>query len=72
MKSNNKFTRFTLRSLEKVDIEFGLMALAHNLRKWAKRKITEEILPQDPTRQTQNRKTQLHIFKNQQCFALAA
>lgn len=33
MKSNNKFTRFTLRGLEKVNIEFGLMAIAHNLRK---------------------------------------
>ncbi len=36
MKSNNKFTRFTLRSLTKVHIEFGLMAIAHNLRKMAK------------------------------------
>lgn len=33
LKSNNKFTRFTLRGLEMVEIEFGLMALAHNLRK---------------------------------------
>jgi hypothetical protein len=31
MKSNNRFTRFSLRGLAKVDIEFGLMALAHNL-----------------------------------------
>lgn len=37
MKSNNKFTRFTLRGLDKVNLEFGLMALAHNLRKLAKR-----------------------------------
>lgn len=36
LKSNNKFTRFTLRGLEKVNLEFGLMALAHNLRKMAK------------------------------------
>jgi transposase len=35
MKSNNRFTRFSLRSLVKADIEFGLMALAHNLRKLA-------------------------------------
>lgn len=33
LKSNNKFNRFTLRGLEKVNIEFGLMAIAHNLRK---------------------------------------
>jgi transposase len=37
LKANNKFTRFTLRGLEKVNIEFGLMALAHNLRKMAKK-----------------------------------
>lgn len=36
LKSNHKFTRFTLRGLEKVNLEFGLMALAHNLRKMAK------------------------------------
>ena len=36
LKSNNKFTRFTLRGLEKVNLEFGLMALAHNLRKMAR------------------------------------
>lgn len=36
LKSNNKFSRFTLKGLEKVNIEFGLMALAHNLRKLVK------------------------------------
>lgn len=35
MKSNNKFTRFSMKGLEKVAVEFGLMAIAHNLRKWA-------------------------------------
>lgn len=34
-KSNNKFNRFTLRSIEKTMIEFGLVAIAHNLRKMA-------------------------------------
>jgi transposase len=33
LKSNNKFNRFTLRGLQKVTLEFGLMAIAHNLRK---------------------------------------
>ncbi|MBA8987601.1 transposase, partial [Sphingobacterium cellulitidis] len=37
MKSNNKFTRFSMKGLEKVTVEFGLMAIAHNLRKWAKK-----------------------------------
>lgn len=39
LKSNNKFTRFTLKGLEMVEIEFGLMALAHNLRKLTKNKV---------------------------------
>jgi transposase len=34
LKSNNKFNRFTLRGLDKVNIEFGLMAIGHNFRKW--------------------------------------
>jgi transposase len=33
IKFNNKFNRFTLRGLDKVDIEFGLVAISHNLRK---------------------------------------
>jgi len=33
LKSNNKFNRFTLKGLSKVNIEFGLMAIGHNLRK---------------------------------------
>lgn len=33
IKSNRNFKRFTLRGLEKVDLEFGLHALAHNIRK---------------------------------------
>lgn len=35
IKYNNKFNRFTLKGLEKVEIEFGLVAIAHNLRKIA-------------------------------------
>jgi transposase len=35
LKFNNKFNRFTLKGLNKVNIEFGLMAIGHNLRKLA-------------------------------------
>lgn len=35
LKQNKGFTRFSLRGLEKVEIETGLMALAHNLSKIA-------------------------------------
>lgn len=33
LKHNNGFRRFSLKGLEKVELEFGLMALGHNLRK---------------------------------------
>jgi Transposase DDE domain len=35
IKHNRGFRRFHLRGLDKVSIEFGLIALAHNLKKWA-------------------------------------
>ncbi len=40
LKSNNKFERFTLRGIEKVRLEFLLMAIGHNLRKIAALKIS--------------------------------
>ncbi len=33
LKSNNKFNRFTFTGLEKVELEFLLMAIGHNFRK---------------------------------------
>ncbi|NOJ76730.1 IS1182 family transposase [Empedobacter stercoris] len=33
MKHNNNFRRFSLKGIQKTELEFGLMALAHNLRK---------------------------------------
>jgi sulfatase maturation enzyme AslB (radical SAM superfamily) len=33
IKSNRNFKRFTHRGLDKVELEFGLHALAHNMRK---------------------------------------
>lgn len=46
------FKRFNLRSLPKVSVEFGLVALAHNLRKYAN-KITsmDKKTPQNPLRE---------------------
>jgi hypothetical protein len=37
LKSNNKFSRFTLRKMDKVNIEFGLMSIGHKPRKLAKK-----------------------------------
>jgi hypothetical protein len=34
LKNNRHFRRFMLRGLEKVHVEFGLVAMAHNLMKW--------------------------------------
>lgn len=39
LKSNNKFTRFTLTGLEKVELEVLLMAIGHNLRKMVAKSI---------------------------------
>lgn len=35
LKSNNNFNRFTFIGLENVELEFLLMSMGHNLRKWA-------------------------------------
>ena len=35
LKNNKQFKRFHLRGLKKVEIEFGLLAIAHNLAKIA-------------------------------------
>ena len=36
IKSNNIFNRFRMRGLPKVEVDFGLACIAHNLRKWSK------------------------------------
>ena len=36
IKHNKNFKRFMLRGVEKVEIEVGLLAIAHNLKKMAK------------------------------------
>lgn len=56
LKSNNKFNRFTFVGLEKVTLEFLLMAIGHNLRKMAAKganwlklsTIIGRIRPQSP------------------------
>lgn len=42
MKSNNRFNRFSMRGLEKIDVEFALMCIGHNLRKWVKKRQKDE------------------------------
>ena len=38
IKYNHGFKRFRLKSAEKVSVEWGLVAIAHNLRKYIARK----------------------------------
>lgn len=40
LKSNNKFNRFTFKGLEKVELEFLLMAIGHNFRKMVAKGVT--------------------------------
>ncbi|HEY1006890.1 MAG TPA: transposase, partial [Sphingobacteriaceae bacterium] len=34
IKHNKGYRRFMLRGMKKVEVEIGLLAIAHNLRKW--------------------------------------
>lgn len=43
LKSNNNFNRFTFRGLEKVEMEFLLMALGHNFRKWSSKQANSAL-----------------------------
>jgi len=35
LKQNGRFRRFHLRGLEKVEVEWGILSMAHNLKKLA-------------------------------------
>ena len=48
IKSNRLFKRFLLKSLKKVNIEFGLLAIAHNIKKWWARLQQAIIVPLRP------------------------
>lgn len=72
MKSNNKFSRFTLRSLEKVNIEFGLMAIGHNLRKLAAKRYSDQENQQNLASKTQNRTGIVFFVPYQTKYCLAA
>lgn len=45
LKSNRLFKRFLLGSLKKVNIEFGLLAIAHNIKKWWAKLQQGKIIP---------------------------
>lgn len=44
IKHNHQWSRFRLRGLEKVKVEFTLVAIAHNLRKWARKAGLSSVL----------------------------
>ena len=43
IKSNHGFKRFRLKSNAKVKVEFGLVAIAHNLRKYIVQKLKRAV-----------------------------
>lgn len=43
IKENRQFRRFLLRGLDKVTIEYGLVAIAHNLMKWQVKGIKNRV-----------------------------
>jgi hypothetical protein len=45
LKQNRGFRRFLLRGLDKVSIEFGLLALAHNLKKLTEKPSGKKLFP---------------------------
>ena len=49
IKGNRLFRRFLLKSLKKVNIEFGLLAIAHNIKKWWAMLQQAIIVPLQPT-----------------------
>lgn len=75
LKSNNKFNRFTLRSLSKVDVEFGLMAIGHNLRKMAAKAVLSsyfDLLRQFILSYTHHmKKFSVRINQNHSLFSIA-
>src|SRR5690606_28523666 len=57
LKGNLSFTRFLLRGLQKVRTEFGLVAMAHNLRKLAGHRLANSLKSTDFTFFSSNRYT---------------
>ena len=72
LKSNNKFTRFTLRGLVGVGIEFGLMSIGHNLRKLLARTAKAGGKPIIKRQNKKNSIAVLNIIKYECNNAIAA
>lgn len=64
LKSNNKFNRFTFRGLEKVEMEFLLMAIGHNLRKMVSKGVKSAPTSRKTSKNGQNsaEKQNFNIF----------
>ena len=48
IKYDHGFKRFRLKGMAKVSVEFGLVALAHNLRKYARIQTLEKPITTEP------------------------
>lgn len=72
LKSNNKFTRFTLRGLVGVGIEFGLMSIGHNLRKLIAKQLKAVVQPKRKRQNKKNSIIALNILKYEYNNSIAA
>jgi hypothetical protein len=43
IKHNREYKRFKLRGIEKVNIETGIISIAHSMIKWGKKKIEDKL-----------------------------
>ncbi|MFC5628970.1 transposase, partial [Aliibacillus thermotolerans] len=66
IKGNRSFRRFSLRGLDKVHVEFGIVAIAHNLLKVAS---LRKPLSAKNQKYTKSRGEKRHIFLLSICFS---
>ncbi|MGE6258801.1 transposase, partial [Heyndrickxia sporothermodurans] len=47
LKHNQQFRRFSMRGLQKNSVEWGLLCVAHNCKKWQKSISQKEIMEEN-------------------------
>lgn len=71
IKADHMFRRFRLRSLPKVNIEFGLIAIAHNIRKITSMILFDKRSDDDPGKNHKSNVVKCRIWVNSQICSAA-
>ncbi len=71
IKADHMFRRFRLRSLPKVNIEFGLVALAHNIRKITSITLLDKRSDDDPGKNHKSYVVKCRIWANSLIYSAA-